>query len=107
MRIVFLVAEVSYFGENWILTLKLTVRRGWYIIKSRHHPNTLAVASWTPRISAQTDLEVRFSFTTAILSPRKKERSPKKQRQREENPNKQKTPHSQRGTLKQQGPSEP
>lgn len=36
-------AEVFYFGENWILTLKLTVRRGWYIIKSRHHPNTSAV----------------------------------------------------------------
>lgn len=100
-------AEVSYFGENWILTLKLTVRRGWHIIKSRHHPNTLTVASWTRRISAQTDLEVMFSFTMAILSPKKKERSPKKQRQREENPNKQKTPHSQRGTLKQQGPSEP
>lgn len=49
--------KVFYFGENWILTLKLTVRRGWYITKSRQHPNTLAVASWTWHISAQTDLE--------------------------------------------------
>lgn len=98
VRIAFFMAEVVF----WLC--------GWNIIKSRQiFVRPLAVGSRTSRVSAQVDpwgiTQVSVGSSPTPWLPGKKEKSPKEQRQ-ETKTNTQKTPHSQRGTLKQQGPSD-